>query len=269
MFGHKPHLVVAITTMDLDALRVSLPPLRRLRQKFTLVIHNDNPVMQLGRGMVRRMYPRGKLHIINTDQNLGELESRIKTIEYIRDNKIPCDWIIFADDDDVLIDVGIPSVGENIFAIVQDATTIYESLTDIFKISNKWTLGAPVGKTGPHFDITGTMIRAKILFEFAEFMRGIIPDADKLLANTKYRVPISTLLWAGLNAFARVRHPDMSPIYMNRTNYVAIKMGRATTKYGRTIPNNATAHKAISETIKKFTGLIDTVAAQNIVAENQ
>ncbi|MBO4700357.1 MAG: hypothetical protein J5620_01260 [Alphaproteobacteria bacterium] len=269
MFGHKPHLVVAITTMDLDALRVSLPPLRRLRQKFTLVIHNDNPVMQLGRGMVRRMYPRGKLHIINTDQNLGELESRIKTIEYIRDNKIPCDWIIFADDDDVLIDVGIPSVGENIFAIVQDATTIYESLTDIFKISNKWTLGAPVGKTGPHFDITGTMIRAKILFEFAEFMRGIIPDADKLLANTKYRVPISTLLWAGLNAFARVRHPDMSAIYMNRTNYVAIKMGRATTKYGRTIPNNTTAHKAISETIKKFTGLIDTVAAQNIVAENQ
>ncbi len=268
MFNHKPHLIVAITTMDLDALRLSLPPLGRLRQKFTLVIHNDNPAMCLGRGTVRKMYPRGKLHIINTEQNVGELESRIKTIEYIRDKNIPCDWIIFVDDDDVLIDVGIPSVGENIFAIVQDATTLYESLTDIFKISNKWTLGAPVGKTGPHFDITGTTIRAKILFEFAEFMRRIMPDTGKLLANTKYRVPVSTLLWAGLNAFVRNRHPDMSPIYMNRTNYVAIKMGRATTKYGHIIPTNATAHKAISETIKKFTDLIDA-AAQNMVAENQ
>ena len=269
MFNRHPHLVVVITTFDLDALRVSLPPLRRLGHKFSLIIHNDNPAMNLRRGTMRKMYPRGKVHIINSEKNFGEIESRIRSVEYIRDNKIPCDWIIFCDDDDVLIDVGIPNVAQNIFAIVQNATTIAESLTDVFKISHAWANGAPVGKTGPHFDINGTMIRAHVFFEFAEFLRTVMDDILTLMSRTKYRVPISTLLWAGLNAFVRVRHPEMSPIYMNRTNYVAIKMGRAITKYGRTIPNNATAHKAVSETIKKFTELVETTATQNMVAENQ
>ncbi len=269
MFERKPHIVVAITTFDLDALRVSLPPLGRMRERFTLVIHNDNPAICLTRGAVRRMYPRGKLHIINAGQNRGELKSRIALVNYIRDKNIPCDWIVFVDDDDVLIECTVPNVGPDIFAIVQNATTLSESLTDIFKISRGWTNGAPIGKTGPHFDITGTMIRAKILFEFAEFMQPIIPDTEKLLATTKYRVPISTLLWAGINTFVQVRHPTYAPIYMNRTNYVAIRMGRATTKYGRTVPANAPAHKTISETIKKFTGLVELVATQNMVAENQ
>jgi len=269
MFKAKPHIVIAITTIDFDALRVSLPPLQRLRDKFTLVIHNDNPAMKLRRGAVRKMYSRGKLHIINVEQNLGELESRIATIEYIRDKKIPCDWIIFADDDDVLIDIGVPNIDNNKFAIVQNATTVSENLTDIFKISRKWTVGAPIGKTGPHFDITGTLIRAEILFEFAEFMRTILDQTGKLLSQTKYRVPASGILWAGLNAFVRARHPKMSPIYMNRTNYVSIKIGRATTKYGKTVPNNASAHRVVVDTIKKFTELVELAAAQNMVAESQ
>ena len=269
MFKSKSNIVVAITTLDFDALRISLPPLRRLRESFTLVIHNDNPAMELRRGAVRKMYPHGKLYIINSEQNFGELESRIKTIEYIRDKKILGDWIVFANDDDVLIDLTVPNIDENKFAVVQNATNLSENLTDIFKISRTWTDGAPVGKTGPHFEITGTMIRAKILFEFAEFMRTIMTDTEKLLAAIKYRVPASEFLWAGLNAFVRVRHPEMSPIYMNRTNYVAIKMGRATTKYGRTIPNNATAHKAVADTIKKFIKLVESNAIQNMVAENQ
>ena len=269
MFKHKTDIVIAITTFDLDALRVSLPPLRRLREHFTLVIHNDNPATELRRGMVRKLYPRGKIHIINNEKNSGELESRIRTIEFIRDKKIPCDWIMFADDDDVLIDCGMPSVDKNTFAIVQNATTLYESLIDVFKISHTWTNGAPIGKTGPHFDINGTMVRANILFEFAEFLGKIYDKVDKLIQGTKYRVPISGLLWTGLNSFVRIRHPEMSPIYMNRTNYVAIKVGCAPTKYGRTVPNGATAHKAVADITKKFTKLVELAAAQNMVAENQ
>ena len=269
MFKRKPNIVVAVTTADLDALRISMPSLRRLRQKFSLVLHNDNPGTRLRRGMLRGMRPRAKLHIINSEQNVGEMESRIRTIEYIHDNKIPCDWIIFLDDDDALIDICVPNVDENVFAIVQDATTISESITDVFKISPTWTHGAPIGRTGPHFDFTGTMIRANILFEFADFMQNIMQDTETLISTTKYRIPISNLLWAGLNSFIRARHPDMTPIYMNRTNYVAVKMGNAITKYGRTIPHGATAHRVISDTIKKFTDLIDATAAQNMVAENQ
>lgn len=269
MFKHKPHIVVAITTMDFDALRVSLPPIGKLRSKFTLVIHNDNPAMELRRGLVRKLYSHGKLHIINAEQNRGELESRIETIEYIRDRKIPCDWIIFADDDDVLIDAGLPNVDENKFAVVQNATTLSESITEIFKISRSWTGGAPIGKNGPHFDINGTMIRANILFEFAEFMRGILDKTYKILSQTKYRVPVSELMWMGLNAFMRVRYPEMSPIYMNQTNYISIKMGHSTNKYGRTVPSGANAHKVVADIMKKFTKMAESSAAQNMVAENQ
>ena len=269
MFNRNPRIVVAITTFDLDALRVSLPPLRRFARKCTLVIHNDNPEIELGRRYVRKMHPRGELHIINSNQNFGEWESRVRLIEYIRDKKIPADWIVFADDDDVLIDVCAPDVDKNIFAIVQNATTLSASLTDVFKISPKWTRGAPIGKTGPHFDITGTMIRSNIMFEFIEFVRISMPSVNKILSNTHYRVPVSALLWAGLNAFVRVRHPEMSPIYMNQTNYVAIKIGNATTKYGRTVPNNSAAHRAAENTIKQFTELVELTATQNMVAENQ
>ena len=269
MFKHKTNIIIAITTFDLDALRVSLPPLRRLREHFTLVIHNDNPAMELRRGMVRKLYPRGKIHIINSERNRGELESRIQTIEFIRDKKIPCDWIMFTDDDDILIDCSVPNVDKNTFAIVQNATTLCESLIDVFKISRTWVNGTPIGKTGPHFDINGTLIRANILFEFAECLRGIYDSVDKLIQSTKYRVPVSSLLWTGLNSFVRIRHPEMSPIYMNRTNYVAIKLGNAATRYGRTAPTGATAQKAVADITKKFTKLVELAAAQNMVAENQ
>ncbi len=269
MFKTKPHIIVAITTFDSDALRVSLPPMRRLHQKFSMVIHNDNPGTRLTRWKLYGIRPRGKLYIINSEQNVGEFESRIRIIEYIRDKKIPCDWIIFVDDDDVLIDTDAANVDKNIFAIVQDVTTLTESITDIFKISPTWTHDAPIGKTGPRFDITGTMIRAHALFEFVDFMRTIVGDTNELLAHTKYRMPISTLMWAGLCTFMHVRHPEMSPIYMNRANYVAIKMGRGTTKYDKIIPNTPAAHRAVSDTIKKFTKLVEVAATQNMVAENQ
>lgn len=269
MFKPKTDIVIAITTFDVDALRVSLPPLRRLHERFTLIIHNDNPAIELRRSMVRKLYPRGKIHIINSEQNRDELESRIRIIEFIRAQKIPCDWIMFADDDDVLIDCGMPSVDKNKFAVVQNVTTLYESLIDVFKISHTWVNGAPIGKTGPHFDINGTLIRANILFEFAECLRGIYDSVDKLVQSTKYRMPVSSLLWTGLNSFVRIRHPEMSPIYMNRTNYVAIKLGNTSTKYGRTAPTGATAQKAVADITKKFTKLIELAAAQNMVAENQ
>lgn len=269
MFSRKPHVVVAITTFDLDALRVSLPPIRKMGGKFTLVIHNDNPNKNLTRRMVRKMHPRGKIYIINEDKNYGELESRIRTIEFIRDNNISCEWIMFIDDDDVLIDFGVPNVDNNSFAIVQNATTVSDSVTDILKISANWARGTVAGQTGPHFDINGTLVRTNVLFEFAEFMRTVMPYTAKIILQTRYRVPISTLLWAGLNTFVRARHPEMSPIYMNRTNCVLIKMGHAKTKYGKTVPRGTVAHRTITNIIKQFTTMVESTAMQNMVAENQ
>ena len=262
MFNKKSNIVVAITTSDFDALRISVPPLRALRRRFTLVIHNDNPNQKLTPHMVRKLGWRGRMHIINSEKNLGELESKLNLVEFIRDKKIPCDWIMIANDTDVVIDVEIPNVDNNTFAIVHNAVTIFESVADIFKISPKWVNGAPIGKTGPHFDIVGTMIRADILFEFSEFIRQMLPDIYKMLSQTKSHVPASTLLWAGLNTFMHGRHPEMSPIYMNTTNYVAIKIGQMG-------PVNVVVTKAVSAITKKFAKIIEIGTSQNMVAEEQ
>lgn len=260
MFRHKPHIVVAITTTDLDALRVSLPPLRRVARGAVVVIYNNNLGEKLTRRIVRALHPRGKIYIINPEKNLGELESHIDMVEFIRDKKIPCDWIMFVGATDILIDMNVPNVNRDTFAIVQNATTLSDSVTDVFKVSPAWTNGAPIGKTGPHFEINGTLIRSSIIFEFMDFLRTILPDVNDLLTHARYRVPASPLIWAGINTFVRTRHPEMSPIYMNRTNLVVIKLGRDDTR--GLIPQ-----KTIASTIKKFTKMIEIATTQNMVAE--
>ena len=268
MFKRNPHIVVAIKINDLDALRISVPPLRRFARKFTLIIFNANSENKLTRRMVRKIFPRGKVHIINSEQSIGELESMLTITEFVQNENIPCDWVMFVDENDVLIDFWTPNVGNNVFAVVQNATTISESVTDLFKISPAWARGAPIGKTEPRFAINGTMIRGNIMFEFMEFMRDMIPQTLRIINKTRYYVPISTMLWAGINAFMRIRHPNMSPIYMNRTNCVIVNLGHSTTIYGQTIPNTAAAHKMVTSVINQFAEMIENTAKQNMVAEN-
>ena len=265
---NKPRIIVAITTFDLNTLNVSVPPLRRFGRQITLVIHNDNPARQMTEYMVRKMRPWGKTYIINSEKNFGELESRLRTIEFIRDKKIPGDWIVFLDDDDVLIDAGVPNVDSNTFAVIQNATTISDNFSDVFKISPSWTDGTPIGKTGPHFEITGTTIRANILFEFTDLMRPIMPYICKILSHSRYRVPISAMMWSGLNTMVRTIYPTMSAIYMNRTNYVSIHLGHAKAKYGKTVPTGAGATKTIATMTQKFNEIIGAAAMQNMVAPN-
>ena len=269
MFARKSDLVIAITTYDIDALRLSIPAVRRCARDATLVIHNDNPGTELSRDFVRGTGWRGALHIINEKNNLGEFESRIATLEYIDNEKIPGNWILFVDDDDALIDATVPNVSESTLAVVQNATTISDNITDIFKISPKWTSGSEYGKTGAHFDITGTLVRRNVAIEFAHFMRTILPEIKKIEHGFKYRVPVGAIMWVGLKTFMRVRYPEMSAIYMNQTNYVSIKLGRATQKYGvRVVP--ATSAKTFNaNVIKKFTEMFERAAVQNMVAVAQ
>ena len=269
MFTRKNGLVIAITTYDIDALRISLPPIRRCARDAILVVHNDNPDVELGRQFLRKLGWRGLSYVINEKNNLGEFESRIAILEYIEKEKIPCDWIIFVDDDDALIDATVPDVSESTFAIIQNATTISENITDIFKITPKWALGSDHGTTGAHFDITGTFVRYNVAVEFAHFMRSVLPEIAKIAHTFKYRVPVGAIMWMGLNTFMRAVHPEMSAIYMNQTNYVSVKLGHANQKYGlRMVP--ATSAKTFNaNVIKKYTEFFESAAMQNMVADAQ
>ncbi len=265
MFTRKPCLVIAITTHDIDALRISVPPLRRCTRDAVLVVHNDNPDTELTRQFVHKIGWRGALHIINSKTNLGEFESRIAVLEYIE--KIPADWIVFLDDDDALIDATVPAVSESTFAIIQNATTISESITDIFKITPNWVKGAEHGKTGPHFDITGTLIRYHSAIEFAHFMRPLLPEIAKIAHKFKYRIPVGAIMWVALNTFMRAAHPEMSAIYMDRTNYVSIKLGHAIRKYGLRIVPATSARTFNANVIKKYAELFESAAQENMVAD--
>lgn len=269
MFARKSDLVIAITTYDIDALRLSIPAVRRCARDATLVIHNDNHEIELSRDFVRGTGWRGALHIINEKNNLGEFESRIATLEYIDSEKIPGNWILFVDDDDALIDATVPNVSASTFAIVQNATTISDNITDIFKISPKWTAGSEYGKTGAHFDIAGTLVRRDAAIEFAHFMRTILPEIKKIEHGFKYRVPVGAIMWVGLKTFIRVRYPEMSAIYMNQTNYVSIKLGRATHKYGLRMVPATSARTFNNNVIKKFTEMFERATVQNMVAVAQ
>lgn len=264
MFKSKADLAVVITVMDADALRISVPALAKLGRTFTLVVYNDNPNQNIEHRMLRRLGWRGPLHIINADKNYGEFESRINAVRTMRGLKIPGNWIMFVDAGDVLLDAGVPNVTENIFAILQNATTLGDNITDIFKIAPSWVNGCECGKNGPHFEITGTIIRRCVMDEFADFITEILPKLNRDLRHTRYRVPIAQVLWLALKAFMQLRHPDMLPIYMNQTNYVAIKMGHAPVKYGRRTPVGANAQAMINETIKRF--LKTFTSAAKIVA---
>lgn len=261
MITKTPSIIVAVTTFDSDALRISLAPIARLGRKIILIVHNDNPEVALTSRMVRHMGWRGRVHIINSDKNVGELESRIRIVEYVRENNIRGDWITFVNDDDVLLDSDAPNIPDNVFAILYNATTISEKITDIFKISPSWTNGTKYGKTGPHFSILGTMVRRNIMLEYCDFLRTNLEMIYEFINSVKYYPPFDAMMWSGLNAFVHIRHPDMSPIYMDRTNYISIKMGRATTKYGRRLARGAVLRGAVH----KFADIVENLASRDVV----
>jgi hypothetical protein len=259
MFNKRQNLVVAIINSDMDAMRVSVPPLRRFGRKFGLVIFNNYADAKFLLRMVRNLGWRRKLQIVNSEKNLSDMDAYIATIDSVRDSKINAEWIMFIGDTDVLIDACVPKVSDDVFAIVQNATTISDSHIDLFKINPAWVRGTDCGKTGPHFEINGTMIRTNVLFEFVDFIRPILIQAKKIIREEKCSP--SMAIWEMLNTMMRARHPEMSPIYMNQTNYVAINLGYAGAK-------RATKNKT-SAAMARFRKLAELTVTQNMVAENQ
>jgi len=263
MFTKKPTVIIAITTYNIDALRISVPSIRRCARGATLIIHNDNPNIELTRKFVKRLGWHGKVHIIQSKINTGEFESRIAILEYIIEKKIISDWIVFVDDDDALIDATVPPVSESTFAIIQNATTISENITDIFKITPQWVNGSDCGTTGAHFDITGTLIKYDTAKKFVTFMRSMLPAILQMSRHFKYRVPAGAIMWIGLKTLMQITEPKMSVIYMNKTNYVSIKIGRPTQKYGlRSAPTNY-AKTFNLNTTKKYAQMFEQALSVN------
>ena len=68
MMRRKPNIIVGLTTFNNEMLRISVPALGKIRQKFTLIVHNDNPMTTVSRRQIRKLGYCGDLQIINANR---------------------------------------------------------------------------------------------------------------------------------------------------------------------------------------------------------
>ena len=118
------NLVIGLTTFNHEFLRISVAGLACAPKSIILVIYNDNPCRKLTRREIRRLGFRGRVHIINSDENLGAICARVAILDYMRENKISAPWIMFANDDDIVLDTFVPSVDANTYAVLGSAVSV-------------------------------------------------------------------------------------------------------------------------------------------------
>ena len=257
MWRKKVNLVVGLTTCNIECLSISIPALGRLRNRFILIIHNDNPYIKLKRKHIRKLGYRGKLHIINSDFNIGLLASRCTILKYIKDEKLKNTWTVFADDDDVLLDTTIPSIGVSTFAIVQNAAILRTQLVDVLRASKYGLYNIDNENTflaQPHIGITGTIIKTQYLIQWYDIIQEHTNEISDIDESISFRLPVDLIMWSGVNIIAT--NAGMSSIYMDRVNYIMSDIDTAKTKYGKPIAPATNAKKQIKSVISKYDAII-------------
>lgn len=96
-------------TYHIDNLKFSLKALQDLNYDFNLIIHNDNPEIKLTKEWLLEncelnKIPYKKLTILNEDENVGMLFSRINAFKSIENQE----YTLFMDDDDYLLVKDLP-----------------------------------------------------------------------------------------------------------------------------------------------------------------
>ena len=256
MFRIKSRVIVGLTTYYNENLIISLSGLKRLKQCATLIIHNDNPDTKVTKRQIRRMGYRGKLHIINCAYNNGPLGSRLAIIEFVKKHKIKADWFMFADDDDIVLNLDVPKIENNHFAIIQNMAVIRTRLIDVLRIikdANNFTIdNENIYLVRPHMGMAGTLVRKDDILRLGTILgqaRQEISDVDEGL---NFRPPVDMLMWSALNIIARHDNDKTTPIYMDTLNYIATDIDTAPMKYGMQIQPQKNPQQQILSAIAKY-----------------
>lgn len=261
MLLKKSYTIIGLTTFYNEFLRISVPGVAKLNQKIYLIIHNDNPNTTVTEKQIRKMGYHGPLHIINTNKNVGPLKSRLTVLSAIPDLKIKSDWMVFVDDDDILTNVDIPTVGPNTFAIMQNKTVIKRRLIDLLKImddpKNYIVDDNNIVIDRPNVGIAGNLIRTDIMISLGKLVDIILDKVYQVDDSLGYRAPDDAMLWAFLTIYAKYLNPAAAPIYMDRVNYIAISLDSASQKYGTHVfpPNNAGGH--FESALRRYNAILE------------
>lgn len=255
MFKRKDFLVVGIATFNVELLRISVPALARCGKNVFLIIYNDNPALRLTVRDVRRLGWRGGLRIINGDGvgKIGAWMAIATAASRLRGNP---EWMVYADDDAMLVDASVPGVSDDVFAVIQNAVALRGGVADLFR-----AMDAPCefacAATGtevlrPHIGMSGTLVRVRVMSEMVDVLRGASDALCKL--NEEYGdAAADAVVWSWLNNFARGKNSSATPIYMDCVNYIANDLcaaGRANASPSRT-----------SRIVAKYDAVLSTAAA--------
>lgn len=252
----KSDVIVGMTTFNNEMLRISVPALGKLRQKFTLIIYNDNPSTTVSRRQIRRMGYCGDLHIINCVQNIGIMRARMEIIRAA--NEIAsAQWIVFCNDDDMLTDVEIPNVAPDNFAIIRNAMIIRHRVCDLVRaIENTTDIdvdGENVEIMRPNLGLAGNPVRMGVLNGMRRVAEQVMDAILKIDDGLEYLPPVDTVMWAFVNVYARHQNPNAVPIYMDQTGYIKNAVDSARMKYGRLARPMRNADEQYRRAIAKYT----------------
>lgn len=273
MLLNKSRVIVGLTTYYNENLMISVSGLASLGKLATLIIHNDNPDTTITRRQIRRMGYTGKLYIINSEHNVGLRASRLNIIDFVRQHNIRADWFIFADDDDVLLNLDVPDVGDNHFAVIQNMAVIRTRLIDVLRVikdKNNFSIdNENVYLVRPHVGLAGTLVRTTEMLMMGDVLHNTHSQISDIDESITFRPPVDIMMWSALNIVARHNNPNTTPIYMDTVNYVATDIDTATTKYGMQIQPTKNAQKQIMAVIAKYDAAVRAVLATNAAPAGQ
>ena len=235
MMHKKSDIVIGLTTFDNTMLRISVPAIGQIRQKFHLIIFNDNPTTTITRRQIRKLGYCGDLQVINSDENIGEFRARMEIVNAARN--LQPNWFIFCDDDDILIDADIPNVSDDNFAVIQNAIVLRHRVSDLLRAMENPTDVCPDDENvillRPHLGLAGTPVRASILFELLKIQEPATNAVLRIVSGLNFVPPIDAIMWNMVNMLAREKNPNAVPIYMNKVNYIKCDLDTPHMKYNR------------------------------------
>lgn len=259
MWHRKKNLVIGLTTFHNEMLRISVPALGKLKQKFLLIIYNDNPTTCVSRRNIRRLGYHGDLLVINGTENIDTLRSRFAIVNRVKKMRTVPKWMLFVNDEDILTRATIPNVSDDIFAVIQNSLSLRRRVVDlIFAIQNPQNCipdGENIILNNPHIGFCGTFIRTDVLIKLVATLDVHMDKILEIDSGFGYRPPYDSIMWNWVNNFAHILNPNAAPIYMNSVNYVSNDIDSATVKYGRAIMP-AAALKSLKNIVLRFDSVL-------------
>ncbi len=267
MLSRKNNIVVGITTFHNEMLRISVPALGRMARKFLLIIYNDNPLTTVTKRQIRMLGYRGDLQIINSDENIGTMRARMAIVAAALKVKPTPEWIIFNDDDDMLINLDdVPNVSDDTWAVMQNSLILRNRVAGLMRAMGNpedcHADGTDVMLDKPHIGFTGTMMRMSVMCDMARVVDYALPQIAAMGESLSFRPPVDTIMWNFANMCAKQQNPNAMPIYMDRVNHIITDLDSAQTKYGYARTPRRGGGDAVRRAVAKYDAIFaDAMAA--------